>query len=362
MTDANQDQSSSSDWFRELLDKLGQQADQMIVDFSAQDPAAIDLVGRVGSLPGKVLDLLVAMRDQLNDESRAALDEWVEEKNQRHREMWALYEEQSSYHRAMLGWREQESSLSRQMREWQEREAQRNREWREYLERSERAFRNSLPPNWNSPEVDFPSLEELEVLQLQDGLPLAWVPPNHVLSELLTCKTSASRRWVIGRESAAILRACLRELRRLRSAETSEWRASARKSALAMKAGHWRAGQALAAIALDTAADEFVRSSYKDATKQSRDGKGKVKVATLPGSSEDSLPTWRDVDYPRALLVLHSIYGAFTEFDLRGGEAVPTQFTRHGTVHSISRRQYSKPNALIALMHIVGLLCLIEDE
>lgn len=41
---------------------------------------------------------------------------------------------------------------------------------------------------------------------------------------------------------------------------------------------------------------------------------------------------------------------------------MPTQFTRHGTVHTISSRQYSKANSLIALLHVVGLLCLIEDE
>lgn len=363
-----------SEWFRDLLDRLGEQADEMIADFLAQDPPTIDLVGRVGSLPGKVLDVLVTMKDQLNDESRAAIDEWEQATNERHREMFAQYEQYTAPYRAMMEWVEQqnslhrrmyemeESSLVREMREWQEREAQRNREIWEALERSERRFRESLPPNWNSPEIEFPDLEELEELQLKEGLPLAWVPPNHVLGELMACKTSGSRRRVIGRESAAILTACLRELRRLNSHETKEWRASAKQAALAMKAGHWRAGQALAAIALDTATVTFVQSSYKDAVKQSRDGKGKVKTATPPGSSEHSLPTWRDVDYPRALLVLHSLYGAFGEFDQRGGEPVPTQFTRHGTVHTISRRQYSRANSLIALMHIVALLCLIEDE
>lgn len=288
--------------------------------------------------------------------------------------MLAQLAEYDAPHRVMVKWAEQQTSLERRMyeiaesplvrvmQEWQEREAQRTREMWEGIRRSERRFREALPPNWNFPEIDFPDLERLEELQLSEGLPLAWVPPNRVLGELLACKTSAGRRRVIGRESAAILTACLRELRRLKSDETQDWRASARQAALAMKAGHWRAGQALAAIALDTATVKFVQSSYKDAVKQSRNGKGRVKVDTPPGSSEHSLPTWRDVDYPRALLVLHSLYGAFGEFDQRGGEPVPTQFTRHGTVHTISRRQYSKPNALFALMHIVGLLCLIEDD
>lgn len=388
MTDDEAEGEVQSDWFRDLLDRLGQQADDMIAGYLAQDPKTIDLVGRVGSLPGKVFDMLVSIKDQLNDDSQAALDEWEEEKAQRHREMFARYEEYSAPHRAMMEWAEQQSTLQRHMyelaesplaramrewqeqqdelyrpmREWQEREAERNREMWALLEQSERRFRASLPPNWNNPEIEFPDLEDLEALQQQEGLPMAWVPPNHVLAELLSCKTSASRRRVVARESEAILTACRRELRRLTSEETREWRGSADEAVRAMKAGHWRAGQALAAIALDTATMKFVRSSYPDAVLQSRKAPGGVRVSTPPGFGERSLPTWRDVDYPRALLVLHSIYGAFTEFNPLTGRPVPTQFTRHGTVHSISRRQYTKANALIALMHVVGLLCLIEDD
>jgi hypothetical protein len=371
------DETAAARPFRRLLDELGIQADQMIAEFMAQDPATIDLAGRVESLPGKVLDVLVALHDQLNVESRAALTQWKTEKEERHRKMWEWDEQQYPYNRAILDWQAQSSHGSaalgrhdwqhqspyyREMVEWQEQQSRRNRELWEQLEGSERAFRASLPPNWNSPEIDFPSLADLEVLQLEEGLPLAWVPPNSVLQAILSCATSASRRRVIARESSAILAACLRELRRLRSVETTGWRASAREATSAMKDGHWSAGQALAAIALDTATAKFVRSSYKDATSHSRRGKGSVRVATPPGSSEASLPTWRDVDYPRALLVLHGIFGAFAEYDGAGGDAVPKQFTRHGTIHSVGRPQYSKANALIALMHLVGLMCLIEDE
>ena len=124
-----------------------------------------------------------------------------------------------------------------------------------------------------------------------------------------------------------------------------------------MEAGYWRAGQALAAIALDTAADEFIRSSYKNATHHyDRNGN-----PTPPGSSPSSLPTWRDIDYPRALLVMYGIWGAFKQFWTNRGDLVPAQFSRHGTIHSLSPRQYTRANALIALMHLVGLMCLIEE-
>ena len=313
-------ESSGADSFSQLLAGLRGRANRRIAEPMARDPATIDLAGHIDWMPRVVIEALVSMKDQLNDESRAALEQWQERERQRARELW------------------------------------------EQFERAERAFRRQLPPNWNSPEIGFPSLEQLETLQFKEGLPLAWLPPNRVLSALLLRRTSGSRRRLLAQESSEIVASCLAELRRLRSAETKEWRASAREAALVMKSGYWRAGQALAALALETLTDKFVRVAYSDATTQSRNAKGAVKVATPPGSLPRSLPTWRDADYPRALLVLHGIFGAFAEYDRRGDEPVPSQFTRHGTIHSVGGPQYSKANAVIALMHLVGLLCLIGDD
>jgi len=299
----------------ELLDQAKARADAMLAAFMAQDPLDIDVAGRVEFLPRRVLDALVEMKDQLNEASQTAIDEWQERQRQRARELWEL------------------------------------------MERNHALFVASLPPNWQTPEVEFPGLSELEELQLKEGIPLAWVPPNHVLRRVLQAKSATSRRRIIAAEASAILSACMKELRRLTSQETTEWRRSAVEAARVMKSGHWRAGQALSAIALDTAADTFVRSSFSDATRHLRDGK-----PNPPGSSPLTAPSWDEVDYPRALLVLHSLYGAFHTYRAKNGEPLPRQFTRHGTVHSMGGTQYSKANALIALMHLVGLLCLIEDD
>ncbi|MEB0200373.1 hypothetical protein QN345_12695 [Cryobacterium sp. 10I1] len=298
----------------EAIVKAKARADAMLADFMAQDPLTIDIADRVPHLPRGVLDVLVEMKDQLNQRSRTAIDEWQERERQRGRELWEL------------------------------------------VERQHDQFVASLPPNWQSPEVEFPDLSELESLQLKEGLPLAWVPPNDVLRRVLGANTAAGRRRIIAAEADAILTACMKELRRLKSGETTQWRGTAIEAARVMKAGYWRAGQALAAIALDTATEKFVRASFSEATKHFSNGK-----PNPPGSSPRTFPTWYEVDYPRALLVLHSLYGAFSMFRGKSGEPVPAQFTRHGTVHSMSGRQYSKANALISLMHLVGLLCLIED-
>lgn len=398
----------------DALSRARARAEDMLADLRAQDPAAIDLTDRLDSMPGMVIDEVLRLRDQLSDDARRTFDQWQRASAERMTQLavdsispqlvsmieavqqglngvaqqarwWqeqqslvygqasSWQQEQDSFYSQFAEWQESQNSLHRQMMEWQvsplvkamqewaEVQAANSRSMWEAIERAEENFRTSLPPNWRSPDVEFPDLGELERLQLTEGLPLAWVPPNRVLSEILHAKTAAARRRVIAREADVILRTCERELRRLSSQETKEWRSSARQAGKAMRAGHWQAGQALAAIALDTATVRFVRSSYPDAVTQSRNGKGGEKISTPPGSGERSLPTWSDVDYPKALLVLHSLYGAFAEFNGGAGEPVPTQFTRHGTIHSMSRRQYSKANALIALMHVVSLLCLIED-
>ena len=145
-------ESSGADSFSQLLAGLRERADRRIAELMAQDPATIDLAGHIDWMPRVVIEALVPMKDQLNDESRAALEQWQERERQRARELW------------------------------------------EQFERAEQAFRRQLPPNWNSPEIGFPSLEQLETLQFKEGLPLAWLPPNRVLSALLLRRTSGSRR------------------------------------------------------------------------------------------------------------------------------------------------------------------------
>lgn len=362
----------------ERLEALKFNTEVLIEQFKTQDPASIDVAGRIDLLPRAAIKVLRKMKRELNEDSRTAVEQWEQADAQR-RLAWQRNERANPYGRALVAWQEHQNSrgsaalnweewhrqspLYQELQAWQEYQRDRDRElWADFQEAEEAAFRIALPPNWRSPEINFPDIGTLEELQLREGLPLAWVPPNRVLAELLTRRTAASRRRVIARESKAILDSCRRELRRLRSEQTAEWRRSAGAAAAAIEDGHWAAGQALAAIALDTATIKFVRSSYKDAVLQSRTVSGGVKTRTPPGTSEHGLPTWSDVDYPRAMLVLHSLYGAFGEYNGRAGENVPEQFSRHGTIHSVSHRQYNKANALIALMHLVALLCLVEDK
>lgn len=184
----------------EPLARLKANAEATLAALIAQDPLAIDIGGRVPYLPRMVLRTLADMKSQLNERSRTAIEDWQEREVARARELWSL------------------------------------------MERNNEAFSASLPPNWKSPEVEFPDLAQLESLQLSEGLPLAWVPPNGVLRRLLEAETAESRRDIISAAADTILAACFAELERLTSTETREWRASAVEAGLVMSSGHWRAG------------------------------------------------------------------------------------------------------------------------
>ena len=67
--------------------------------------------------------------------------------------------------------------------------------------------------------------------------------------------------------------------------------------------------------------------------------------------------------YPlRVAIVLGGIWGSYGEFWPSNGDVIPREFSRHGSAHGVSRRQYSRINSLLALMHVVSLLKLLEID
>jgi len=110
-----------------------------------------------------------------------------------------------------------------------------------------------------------------------------------------------------------------------------------------LESGHPEGAQALAANLLDTMLRETLDSpSHRQVTDQ------RTRL------SIDALPL-------RAAMVFGGIWGAHTEFWQSRGDAIPREFTRHGSAHAVSRRQYSRINAVIALMHITAYIMLLES-
>lgn len=204
-----------------------------------------------------------------------------------------------------------------------------------------RAYDASLPPNWPK-GVNLPA--DLEVMLLDEGLTLAWVPPEDVVVQLFAASSASERRTIIGRRWRGIGRACLDELDQVAHPDVKDHAHFAREAAVTLMTGSAAASQALSANLLDSILRaEF---SHNDRT-------------TITGQKNRL-----DIDdYPlRVAIVLGGIWGAHGQFFPERGDQIPRSYSRHGSAHGVSRRQYSRVNAVLALMHVVALLRVMERD
>lgn len=199
-----------------------------------------------------------------------------------------------------------------------------------------------LPPNWRGGDVQIP--EDLEALLLDEGLPLAWVPPQPVLIKIFAAGSAGDRRRIVGSSWRSIATACLSELEGIENADLVEYAEFAVEAAESLRDGRTRASQALSANLLDS----VLRRSF---SKESR--------KALTGQADRP-----NIDvYPmRLAVVIGGIWGSHGEYRPLRGDAIPRRYSRHASAHGVSRRQYSRVNAVIALMHVVGLLKVMETD
>jgi hypothetical protein len=199
-----------------------------------------------------------------------------------------------------------------------------------------------LPPNWRGSGISIPS--DLDVLLLDEGLALAWVPPSDAVFRLFAASSQAERRKILGNCWRRIARACVDELNEISDPALEEHVEFALEAAETLLDGRSKPAQALSANLLDT----ILRQSFNQQDRTSITGR-KQRF---------------DIDeYPvRVAIVLGGIWGSYGEFWTDKGDKIPREYSRHGTAHGVSRRQYSRINSLLALMHVVSLLRLIEND
>jgi hypothetical protein len=124
--------------------------------------------------------------------------------------------------------------------------------------------------------------------------------------------------------------------------ELAEFVANAREAIRAFQDQHAKPAQALATVVLDAvlrllfAAPNF---SYGGIRRQLAD-------------VWDNAP----LQYMRSALVLAAIPGALEQFWPDRGDPVPVRFNRHASAHTVYAEQFTRTNALVAIMIITSLL------
>jgi len=212
------------------------------------------------------------------------------------------------------------------------------------------ALRNfTFLPNWTGEMAD-KGLDQLEQLVLDEGLPLGWVPATPILEKLFSVSSAKERREILGRAWKAIANDCIRVLESISHPQLRDQVGFAKTAARDLLGGRAHGSQALSANLLDT----ILRTHFDSGERLEIVGKGNKKFPRERRVIDD-LPL-------RSAVVLGGIWGAFGQFWPENGDHVPRNFSRHASAHGVSRRQYSRINALLALMHVTALLKLLSVD
>lgn len=204
----------------------------------------------------------------------------------------------------------------------------------------------SYPPNWRG-ERPLLLPDNLEVLLLDEGLPLAWVPGHSVLEKVLEASSASERRGILYNNRRGIINSCLEELGTLKKKELREYANFAVEAAESIKIGHWRSSQALSTNIIESM------------TRRLFDEESRLQLTSHKNGRRID---WKE--YPlRAALVFGGVWGSYAEYwPDNVKENIPRRYTRHATTHAVSEKQYTRINSLIAIMHVTAFLKLIDTE
>ena len=195
-----------------------------------------------------------------------------------------------------------------------------------------------LPPNLR--ELD--DVEPADVLQLAEdaGIPLYLTPRASIARSLLKAKSPQDQRSILNRKFDAVLDDCEGVLDNNRSEPFAKFALEAMQAA---RDGHYAAAQALATNTLDSVLGLRLAAEDSDLAKHRKK------------SSPDRL---REAPFEIACVFM-PIWKCHETYRPAEGDPIPYTYSRHGSVHGVSTRQFSKRNTLHSLMLLTSLIGLI---
>ena len=206
------------------------------------------------------------------------------------------------------------------------------------------AMERIFPENWR--EVTGLEFERLEVVLLDEGIPLVGVPRRLTVQAILDAPDAAARRAVVRRRWRSVLIDCEAALDSFQRQELRRQIPFARKAISALRDGHAEAAQALAANLLDTLLRTHFTADFKTIT--------------------DNRPNGKRLDLDeytvRMACAIAPVWAAYRQFWTSNGDPVPRTFARHASAHAVSRVQYNRTNAVLGVMLLTSLLWLCEHE
>lgn len=189
-------------------------------------------------------------------------------------------------------------------------------------------------------------LEDVEEVVMIDGIALYGVPRKKIAEKLISADSSAARREILGRRWEAISVDCRASLNECSSSSAARYVPFAIAALDALDGANPQAAQALAASVLDTLVNGYF-------------GKRRFK---LTPNAKTKTPEEYDEFTARDFIAFAPLWQAYQQFHPGQGDSIPTVFNRHASVHGVSKRQFSRRNAVQALMFITGMLVRLDEK
>ncbi|TDD37859.1 hypothetical protein E1287_07325 [Actinomadura sp. KC06] len=215
------------------------------------------------------------------------------------------------------------------------------------LSRLSVTIQNLFPPNWG--EARPRDWDEFEHMLAHEGIPVLRVPGPEIIAAIFAAKTPSDRRRVLSSRWKGIVTDCETVLNGVTHQRLADEREFALDCVKALRSGHTNAAQALAANLLDSVMRKFFSKE--------------VRVKLTKNKFKDSGVTFDFDDFHfRAALTFAPVWCAHAEYWPDKGDPIPADYGRHPSAHAVSRKQYKRVNAVIALMLVTSVIKFFDDE
>ncbi|WP_284435575.1 hypothetical protein [Streptomyces sp. TUS-ST3] len=194
-----------------------------------------------------------------------------------------------------------------------------------------------------------PDLDDLEELLVEEGIPLMWVPGPQTARALLDAPDAAARRRILGRRWKGIVNDCEAVLEEVTHLDVQDARGFALDVVRALRAGHTSAAQALAANLLDS----LLQRHFDHA----------ARVQLTKNDFKTTGVKFKFEDYKfKVACTFAPVWYAHARYFPKNGDPIPRTFGRHPSAHGVSRTQYSRINAVYALMLVTSVVKFFDTE
>ncbi|MFF5076911.1 hypothetical protein ACFY36_07655 [Actinoplanes sp. NPDC000266] len=205
-----------------------------------------------------------------------------------------------------------------------------------------RTIRYGFAPNWTGEPFSVAGGIVAALGRVaHQGIAVAWVPRPEVLADLMRSDPSDLRTRVLAHE-AEILDDCCSAAAESQPGPLAELASRVSEACAAARDGHHSAAQALASNILDTTLREACPFGEWQAYRAVREA-----IEDLRRREE-----WIHLRRGLAFAPLLLAVGTYQ----RRSDPVPAHYNRHATAHAVGATQYTRSNAVIAIMAVASAL------